>query len=221
MGREEAGVRDAVSGALRNGPAVATGDAGALRLRAIRLEYFTISWNIIEAVVAIAAGWAASSMALIGFGLDSVIETASGAALLWRFKQRGLDEATAESRALKLVGLTFFLLAAYVGYEAAEDLLRGHEADFSLAGAVLAAVSLIVMPVLGVAKRRAARALGSRALAADAKETLLCASLSATLLAGLLLNGLWRLWWADPLAALAIAGFMVREGWEIFSGDDD
>ena len=162
------------------------------------------------------AGALASSIALVGFGLDSVVETASGVALLWRFKQSSLDEATAESRALKLVGLTFFALAAYVGYEAVCDLWFRRAPDFSLAGLILAAVSLVVMPVLGVAKRRLAGELKSRALAADSQETLFCSYLSATLLLGIALNGLFGWWWADPVAALVIAVLMVREGREAF-----
>jgi len=192
----------------------AEGGSEALRRRAIRLEYFTVGWNVVEAGVALAAGGAASSIALIGFGLDSIIETLSGLALLWRFKQHAVDEERAESRAVKVVGLTFFALAAYVTYEATTDLWNHRAPEFSLPGFILAAVSLVVMPILGTAKRRLAWALGSRALAVDAKETLFCACLSATLLLGLGLNG-WRgWWWADPVAGLALSAFMVREGVE-------
>lgn len=194
---------------------------GNLRHRAIRLEYFTVGWNVIEAVVALVAGLLASSIALVGFGLDSIIETISGVALLWRFTQRGLGEEAAESRAVKIVGITFFALAAYVAYEAVDDLRSRRAPEFSLMGTILAAVSLVVMPVLGVAKRRVARSLDSRALAADGMETLLCAYLSATLLLGLGLNGLLGWWWADPVAALAIAAFMIREGHEAFAGERD
>jgi divalent metal cation (Fe/Co/Zn/Cd) transporter len=190
----------------------------ALRRRAIRLEYFTVGWNIVEAAVALAAGGLASSIALIGFGLDSIIETLSGLTLLWRFKQR-LEEPHAESRAVKVVAGTFFALAAYVGYEAATDLWFRHRPAFSLLGLVLAVLSLVVMPVLGVAKRRLARALNSRALAADSLETLLCSYLSATLLAGLALNGWLGWWWTDPVAGLAIAAFMVREAIETLRGE--
>jgi divalent metal cation (Fe/Co/Zn/Cd) transporter len=187
----------------------------ALRRQAIRLEYFTVGWNIVEAAVALAAGGLASSIALIGFGLDSIIETLSGLTLLWRFKQQGLEEPHAESCAVKVVAGTFFALAAYVGYEAATDLWLRHRPAFSLPGLVLAVLSLVIMPVLGVAKRRLARALNSRALAADGLETLLCSYLSATLLAGLALNGWFGWWWADPVAGLAIAAFMVREAIKI------
>lgn len=197
-------------------PAVPTLQADALRHRAIRLEYFTITWNILEAVVALVAGWLAGSIALVGFGLDSIIETISGVALLWRLRQRGDRESQAESRAVRIVGLTFFALAAYVTYESVGDLWFRKRPEESLLGIVLAAVSLVVMPVLARAKRRVARQLGSRALAADAMETLLCSLLSFTLLLGLGLNAVLGWWWADPVAALAMVVFMVREGVEAF-----
>ncbi|MGD0923352.1 MAG: cation transporter [Terriglobia bacterium] len=190
-----------------------------LRQRAIRLEYSTVAWNIIEAVVALAAGGRASSIALIGFGLDSIIEMISGLTLLWRFKQQSLEERHAESRAVRVVGFTFFALAAYIGYEAVTDLWFRRPAEFSLPGLILAALSLAIMPVLAVAKRRLARVLHSRALAADSLETLLCSYLSATVLAGLALNGLFSWWWADPVAGVAIAGFMIYEGVEAWRGE--
>jgi len=192
--------------------------AEAYRRQAVRLEYFTLSWNAVEAVVAIVAGALASSIALVGFGLDSVIETIAAATLLWRLKQRGDLEAAAESRALRIVGATFFVLAAYVTLESVRDLWLRHEPRESLLGIGLAVVSLIVMPILGTAKRRLARRMGSRALAADGMETLLCAYLSFTLLLGLSLNAWLGWWWADPVAALAMVGFMLREGWEAFEG---
>ena len=184
------------------------------RRRAIRLEYFTIGWNTAEALVAIIAGYLAGSIALVGFGLDSVIETISGATLLWRLKQRGDLETKAESRALRIVGLTFLALAAYVSYESIRDLWLRRHPEESLAGIILAAVSLVVMPLLGRAKRRVARQLNSRALAADGMETYLCSYLSFTLLFGLGLNIWLGWWWADPVAALAMVAFMVREGIE-------
>ncbi len=195
--------------------------ADLLRQRAIRLEYFTIGWNTVEAVVALFAGWLAGSIALVGFGLDSIIETASGAALLWRLRQRGDLEAAAESRALRFVGLTFFLLAAYVSYESIRDLRGVARPEESFLGIALAAVSLIVMPLLGRAKRRLARQLNSRALAADGMETYLCSYLSATLLLGLGLNAWLGWWWADPVAALLMVAFMLREGFEAFRSDAD
>ncbi len=185
-----------------------------LRRQALRLEYFTIAWNSAEAVVAIVAGWLAGSIALVGFGLDSIIESISGVTLLWRLRQQGKFEAEAESRSLRIVGLTFFALAAYVTYEAVGDLWLRTEPRESLVGIVLAAVSLVVMPVLGHRKRRVARQLGSRALAADAMEMYLCSYLSFTLLLGLGLNAWLGWWWADPVAALVMVGFMIREGLE-------
>lgn len=184
------------------------------RQRAIRLEYFTIAWNALEAAVAILAGFLAGSIALVGFGLDSIIETISGATLLWRLRQRGDFEPAAESRALRIVGLTFLLLAAYVSYESITDLWSRHQPRESLVGIVLAAVSLLVMPLLGRAKRRLAVQLNSRALAADGMETYLCSYLSFALLLGLGLNAWQGWWWADPVAALAMVAFMVREGVE-------
>lgn len=226
MGREEERRANTLTESVRKATTEATAaELDGLRRRAVRLEYFTIGWNVVEAGVALAAGAASSSIALVGFGLDSIIETSSGVTLLWRFKQQTVAEDHAESRAVKLVGATFLALAAYVGVEAGRDLWLRHAPEFSLPGLILAILSLIVMPVLGVAKRRLARRLQSRALAADGLETLLCAYLSATLLIGLALNGALGWWWADPVAGLVIAGFMVREGIEILRGeagrDDD
>jgi len=204
-----------VSAAAGHSPALAEAD----RQQAIRLEYFTIGWNSLEAVVAITAGWLAGSIALVGFGLDSIIETASGAALLWRLRQRGDFEAAAESRALRFVGLTFFLLAAYVTFESVRDLRGARQPAESLLGIALAAVSLVVMPLLGRAKRRLARRLGSRALAADGMETYLCSYLSFALLFGLGANAWLGWWWADPVAALLMVAFMLREGIEAFRGE--
>jgi divalent metal cation (Fe/Co/Zn/Cd) transporter len=184
------------------------------RRQAIRLEYFTIAWNAIEILVAIVAGIMAQSIALIAFGLDSGVEMVSGVTLLWRFKQQRLEEERADSRAVKIVGITFFLLSAYAGVEAARDLYFQHRPEASLPGMILAVASLVVMPLLAIAKRRLARALGSRALAADSMETLFCSYFSATLLAGLALNAWLGWWWADPVAALLIAVLMVREGIE-------
>lgn len=228
MGRQEAGRNEAV-GAIpgqrtgagcessSQGPGGEPGEPGRheeLRRRAVRLEYFTIGWNLIEAGVALGAGWLASSIALEGFGLDSVIEIIAGVTLLWRFKGKAIEEGHAEARAVRIVGATFFALAAYVGYEAAVDLWLHRAPRFSLPGMVLAFCALLVMPSLGLAKRRTARQLQSRALAAEGLESLLCAYLSATLLLGLGCHGLLGWWWADPVAALAMTPFMIREGIE-------
>ncbi len=192
--------------------------AETLRQRAIRLEYLTVAWNSAEALIALGAGGLAGSIALVGFGFDSVIETTAGVVLLWRLRQRGDLESLAESRALRIVGGTFFVLAAYVSLESVRDLRLRQAPEESAVGIVLAAVSLVVMPLLARAKRRVAHAMGSRALAAEAMETWLCAYLSFVLLLGLTLNA-WRgWWWADPVAALAMVPLMLHEGWEAVRG---
>jgi divalent metal cation (Fe/Co/Zn/Cd) transporter len=184
--------------------------------RAVRLAWATIAWNVVEAVVAIAAGTAASSIALIGFGLDSTVEVMSAVVIVWQF--RGLAEDR-ERRALKLIATSFFALAAYVGVQAVVDLLRRSEPRSSTVGIGLAIASLIVMPMLARAKRRNGNAMGSATVVADSNQTKLCAYLSAILLAGLILNATAGWWWADPLAALAIAGLAVNEGREAWRGE--
>jgi divalent metal cation (Fe/Co/Zn/Cd) transporter len=191
----------------------------ALLRRGLNLERLTIGWNALEAVVAIAAGYLAGSVALVGFGLDSVIESISGVALYRRLslelREGGAEHAEAgERRALYFVGVSFFLIAAYVLYEAATTLWERRAPEHTSVGIALAAVSLGVMPLLAVGKLRTARALRSRALEADSKETFVCAYLSFALLLGLALNALLGWWWADPAAALAMLPLIVREGWE-------
>ena len=188
----------------------------ALARRASRLAYFTVGYNVLEALVAIASGLLAGSTALVGFGLDSVIEVTSALAILWRLQNTPHQAERAESRAVKLVGATFFALAVYVTYEAISDIWFHRPPSFSIPGTVIAGLSLIIMPILGVAKRRLAIKLASRALAADAVETLLCAYLSAALLLGLVANGWLGWWWADPVAALCMVPYMVWEGLEAF-----
>ena len=185
--------------------------------RAIWLEYFTVSWNVIEGVVAIAAGVVAGSIALVGFGLDSAIEVISGSALIWRFRQHGLGtetETAAERRAIFIVGVTFLLLALYVTYESARKLALRERPEESLVGIVLTAISLAVMPALAHFKRKVAGQLDSRALLADAKETMACSYLSFTVLLGLAANAALGWWWADPVAGLAIIYWLVKEGRE-------
>jgi divalent metal cation (Fe/Co/Zn/Cd) transporter len=177
----------------------------------------TITYNVIEAVVAITAGAIASSTALIGFGLDSVVEVSSAAAVAWQFSAR--DHETRERTALRVIAVSFFALAAYVTVESLRALFGGVEADHSGVGLTLAAVSLVVMPVLSYAQRRAGRELGSATAVADSKQTLLCTYLSAVVLVGLALNSLFGWSWADPLAALVIAGVAVKEGREAWRGD--
>jgi divalent metal cation (Fe/Co/Zn/Cd) transporter len=184
--------------------------------RGRRLEYFTLGWNLLEAAVAVIAGLLAGSTALVGFGLDSIIESFSGAALLWRLHQEqdADHRERAEHRALRLVGLSFFALAIYMLAEAGYTLATRKHPEHSLAGILLALASLVVMPLLARAKRRVAAALASGALHADSRQTDLCAYLSAVLLGGLLLNWLLGWWWADPVAALAMIPIVGREGWE-------
>ena len=190
----------------------------AAALRRGHLEYFTIGWNVIEAVVSIWAGLLAGSTALVGFGVDSAIESSSGAALLWRLQERA-SHADREKRALKLVGWSFLLLAAWVAYEAAETLLRREPPSPSLIGIVIAAVSLTVMPWLAHQKRRAAASLESRALESDSRQTSLCAYLSAILLAGLILNAALGWWWADPVTALTMVPIILNEAREALRGE--
>jgi len=184
--------------------------------RAVRLAWATIAWNVIEAVVAIAAGAAARSIALVGFGLDSTIEVMSAVVIVWQF--RGLAEER-ERRALKLIAVSFFGLAAYVGVQAIIDLLRKSEPKSSTVGIGLAIASLIVMPLLARAKRRNGDAMGSATVVADSNQTKLCAYLSAILLVGLVLNATAGWWWADPVAALGIAALAINEGREAWRGE--
>ncbi|WDZ82829.1 cation transporter [Micromonospora cathayae] len=190
----------------------------ALLVRRIRLLVAaTITYNVIEAVVAITAGTIASSTALIGFGLDSVIEVSSAAAVAWQFT--GRDPHAREKVALRVIAVSFFALAAYVGTESIRALVTGAEADHSTVGLLLAALSLLIMPGLSNAQRRAGRELGSRSAVADSRQTLLCTYLSAVLLVGLGLNSLFGWSWPDPVAALVIAAVAVREGLDAWRGD--
>ena len=178
----------------------------------------TITYNVIEAVIAITAGTIASSTALIGFGLDSIIEVSSAAAVAWQFA--GRDPQAREKKALRIIAISFFALAAYVTIESVRALLGGGEAEHSSVGLVLAAASLAIMPGLSYAQRRAGRELGSRTAVADSKQTLLCTYLSAVLLVGLAVNSLFGWSWADPIAALVIAAVAVKEGREAWKGDN-
>jgi divalent metal cation (Fe/Co/Zn/Cd) transporter len=182
----------------------------------IRLELLTVGWNAVEALVAITAGVAASSVALVAFGLDSVVEVSAALIVLWQFF--GVPEDR-EHRALRLIGGCFFALAAYVTIASVYDLVTRSEPDASTVGIILTAVSLIVMPALAWAKRRAGRQMGSRTLVADSTQTQLCAYLSASTLTGLAANAVLGWWWADPLAALFIAAVALREGRESWRRD--
>ncbi|RJL35472.1 cation transporter [Bailinhaonella thermotolerans] len=188
-----------------------------LRRRVRLLVAATIAYNVIEAAVALTAGAVASSAALIGFGLDSVVEVASAAAVAWQFS--AADHERRERVALRVIALSFFALAAYVTLDAVRALLGAGEADPSTPGLILAALSLVVMPFLSYAQRRAGRELGSASAVADSKQTLLCTYLSGVLLVGLALNGLFGWSWADPVAALVIAAVAVKEGRGAWRGD--
>jgi len=194
-------------------PSTSNADRAHHLKRGRKLEYFTLGWNMVEAGVAIGAGWLAGSIALVGFGVDSLIESTSGAILLWRLAAPAHDESR-ERLALRLVSVSFFLLAAYVCFEAVKSLLAAEPPKTSVPGIVLAAVSLIVMPLLARAKRKVAADLDSHALVADSRQTDICAYLSAILLGGLALNALFGWWWADPIAALIMVPIIVREGYE-------
>jgi divalent metal cation (Fe/Co/Zn/Cd) transporter len=186
--------------------------------RRIRLVVaITITYNVLEAIIALAAGSVASSAALIGFGLDSIVEVLSAAAVAWQFAAP--DPEKREKTALRVIAFSFFGLAAYVSVDAALSLFGLREAEHSPVGIVLAAVSLAVMPFLSWFERRTGRELGSASAIADSKQTLICSYLSAALLAGLLLNTLLGWAWADSIAALVIAGFAIREGREAWKGD--
>jgi divalent metal cation (Fe/Co/Zn/Cd) transporter len=198
----------------------AVSDRTVVAHRGRKLEYFTIAWNSIEGLLAVAMGLIAGSTSLVGFGLDSFIEVASGSVLLWRMAvdadvhRRELNE----KRALRIVGICFLLLAAYIAYESGMDLVSRRAPEPSVPGIILACVSLMVMPLLSRAKRKVGHALASSAMHADAKQTEFCTYLSAILIAGLLLNALFGLWWADPVAALMMVPIIAIEGLEGLRG---
>jgi divalent metal cation (Fe/Co/Zn/Cd) transporter len=185
-----------------------------------RLQYLTVAWNSGEAVVALTAGFLAGSIALVGFGFDSVIEVTSSAAALWRLGHDAdeVKREAAERRSLRIIGTCFLVLAAYVLYESAADLAEGKVPQRSFAGIIIAALSLIVMPLLVRYKRRIASRLTSGALEAEARQTRVCAYLSAILLAGLGLNAWGGWWWADPVAGLGMVPLIAWEGLEAIRG---
>ncbi len=196
--------------------------------RAIRLEIFTVSYNVLEAVISIIFGVIASSIALVGFGLDSVVESLSGVILLWRLAayKRGNEEEEEkrEKKAVKFVAITFFILAAYIAYESIEKLVISEIPLPSLPGIIIAVLSLIIMPLLAYYKYKTGKDIGSKALIADSKETLVCALLSLALLLGLGANYLFGFWQADPITGLVIVLFLLHEGKELLeeeSEDDD
>ena len=197
--------------------ATPTFDLAASVRRGLWLEYINIAYNTLEGLIALVAGFLAGSVALVGFGLDSIIEVTSGAALVWRLGSDAHDEKR-DAIALRIVGVCFVVLAIYVGYDGLKSLAVREPPQRSIPGIILASVSLIIMPVLARAKRRVASRIGSAAMTADAKQTEFCTYLSAILLGGLLLNALVGWWWADPVAALVMVPIIAKEGLDALRG---
>jgi len=188
--------------------------------RGLWLEYLTVGWNSLEGIIALVAGFAAGSIALVGFGFDSIIEVTSGAALLWRLHLDAPERRErAEQVSLKIVGVSFLALAAYVAYDAVSSLITRESPEASHVGIALAALSIVVMPLLARAKRGVAAKINSRAMQADSRQTDICAYLSAILLGGLILNALLGWWWADPVAALVMTPIIMKEGVEALRGE--
>jgi divalent metal cation (Fe/Co/Zn/Cd) transporter len=198
---------------------VDTGERARLERRARLLAWGGNAWHIVEFAIAVGAGVAAGSIALVGFGVDSLIEVAAGLTIVWRFSGSRLASATSERRAQQIIAFSYFLLAAYVAVESVRDLAGGNEPGVSWVGIGLAAFTAPTMPLLARAKRRVGHALGSAATVGEGGQNMICAYLSVALLAGLLLNAVVGWWWADPLAALVIGAVAVREGVESWRGD--
>ena len=197
-----------------------------LNRKALLLSYFTVGYNILEGIVSIFAGiLAGGSIALIGFGLDSFVESLSGGVMIWRFRKHGKvseeEEEKAEKRASKLVGYTFFVLGAYVLSQSVRKLYLRDASEPSLLGIIIAVVSVIVMPALFYVKYKTGKSIGSKSLVADSKETLACVFLSVSLLIGLGLNYLYGIWQADPIVGLVIVVFLVKEGYGILTEEED
>jgi len=184
------------------------------------LQYLTVLWNSAECIVALAAGFLAGSIALVGFGFDSAIEVTSSLAALWRLRSDAVerDRERAEGRTLRIIGVCFMLLAGYVLYDAIRTLLTREPPSVSTAGIIITGLSLIVMPILVGAKRRVAASLQSSALEAEARQTRVCAYLSGIVLGGLALNAAFGWWWADPVAGLAMTPLIAWEGWQALTG---
>lgn len=185
--------------------------------RALSLSYFTVGYNILEGLISIFAGLSAGSIALVGFGLDSFVESLSGGVMIWRFSKHGTlckeEEEKVEDKAIRMIGYTFFVLGGYVLYESTRKLYLQEIPDTSLLGIIIAIVSVIVMPVLFYAKYRTGKKINSKSLMTDSKQTLACVFLSVTLLIGLGLNYLYGFWQADPVVGLVTVGFLMREGY--------
>jgi divalent metal cation (Fe/Co/Zn/Cd) transporter len=196
---------------------------GLVRARLVRrarlLAWLGLGWHAVEAAVAIGAGIAASSVALVGFGADSLVEGVAGIVVLWRFAAARAASEEAERRAQRLIGASFFAIAVYVAVESGRALIGGHEPEASWVGIALAAAALVTMPPLAMAKTRLGARLGSAATAGEGRQNMLCAYLSAALLVGLVANAALGWWWADPVAALLIAAVALREGREAWRGE--
>ena len=190
-----------------------------LHKKAFYLSLFTVAYNFLEGIISVIAGMFSGSIALVGFGLDSFVESLSGGVMIWRFRDHGdispEDEERMEAKAARLVAYTFFILGVYVLYESFKKLILREIPEPSLLGIIIAIVSLVVMPVLFIAKNRIGKSIGSRSLVADSKQTLACCFLSVALLLGLGLNYLYGIWWADPAAGMIIVVFFMKEGYEI------
>ncbi len=188
--------------------------------KALWLEYFTVGYNLVEGVLSVLVGYMSGSVALVGFGLDSAIESTSGSILIWRLLKHGRvpkeHEERVERQAVRLVGISFLLLGSYVLYGAVSKLYYAQEPEPTLFGIGIAVASIIIMPLLARAKKRSAIEISSRALEADSRQTWICSILSAALIVGLGLNYLFGLWWADPVTAIIIAGFVFREAAHTF-----
>ena len=190
--------------------------------RALVLGYFTVAWNVVEGVVAVVGAAASGSRALLGFGLDSFVESLSAGVLIWRLRAERMDPERAEQvehQAVRVIGLTFFALAAFVAVESVRSLAAANEPDSSPVGIAITVVSLIVMPVLARHKRAVGVAMGSQAVKADSTQTRACVYLSVVVLVGLALNTLFGWWWADSVAALIVVALLLREGWDAFHAE--
>jgi len=197
---------------------------GNLHTKALRLSYFTVGYNIVECIVSIIAGFIAGSTALLGFGSDSLIESLSGTIIIWRFRKHGIiskdKEDEIEKKATFYVGVTFFIFGIYILYESIRKLIQIDKPEPSLIGILIAIASIIVMPILFYTKYKTGKALQSKSLVADSKQTLACLFMSVSLLIGLGLNYLWGFWQADPIIGIIIVAFLLKEGYEIIFEDD-
>lgn len=195
-----------------------------LKKKALLLSYFTVGYNIIEGIVAVIVGMLSGSVALVGFGSDSFIESLSGSVMIWRFSKRVKnkeEEEAIEKKAQKLVAYTFFILGAYVLYEAIKDLLLQEAPEPSLIGIIIAVLSLIIMPVLMYLKYQTGKQLKSKSLVSDSKQTLICVLMSGALLFGLTINYFFGIWWLDPIVGLLFVFMLFHEGYEAYTGEDD